>query len=705
MIQNFELTNVESKQTLEQKIIQCHDRKIISDLLFWYFSSSFEATSAAIISFRKDSYDYHEDYIYGEHLPLESIPISFWVWANQFGSCDGLVAISSNTIGWDYRQILSNDTFLFVLDSHTCNRSYLIIENIKIPSDILVERSKLNFLYIAASQWQCIRAERNASNDIHLRDMRAAKYLDEIKERDLFLDKMKLVQNISLNLSKHETLDELFKAAVEAVRDDMGFDRSVFMLLDYKQGSFSSTYGTNENGETVREHHKTYDLNQLEPSYIEALYSHSETLVVVDPAPLYTAGEVVGEGWNAMLILRGENYPVGWLALDNFIHREPITVYQQEMLKSFAALLSQIYIRKRREQAVRLLNISLVGFSRCETLSDVCQSAVSFAIKHLGVDRLGILLTNEDCTSLQGTWGTDQQGNTVDESYFYSENLDVVQEAIDKPETLIYTESAPIFHDMEVIGFGCKGIALIQTTDKKPFAFVVVDNFLTKKVLSTEEREIVNLFISTLSEVLQRTQATERLEKLNKELELKIKARTKQLETMNEQLELLSLQDPLTELGNRRQFEKKFNQILKTPNASNVAVLLIDIDFFGLYNTCYGHLQGDKALLMFARILNDAINALPGASFCRIGGEEFAVCLSGVNIDDLEKIACRIQHLLAVKKIEHNLSSVSEFLTVSIGCIVANKAVKSIDHIYHEADIQLYKAKEKRNSICCKTVN
>ncbi|MGF1805599.1 GGDEF domain-containing protein, partial [Aliivibrio sifiae] len=148
-----------------------------------------------------------------------------------------MVAISSNTIGWDYRQILSNDTFLFVLDSHTCNRSYLIIENIKIPSDILVERSKLNFLYIAASQWQCIRAERNASNDIRLRDMRAAKYLDEIKERDLFLDKMKLVQNISLNLSKHETLDELFKAAVEAVRDDMGFDRSVFMLLDYKQGS------------------------------------------------------------------------------------------------------------------------------------------------------------------------------------------------------------------------------------------------------------------------------------------------------------------------------------------------------------------------------------------------------------------------------------------------------------------------------------
>ena len=705
MIQNLELTNTKNRQTLEQKIIQCHDEKIISDLLFWYFSLNFEVTSASIITFCKDSYDYHEEYTYGEHLPLECIPMSLWSWANKFISSDGLVPISSNTIGWDYRQVLNHGTCLFVLDSHRSNRTYLIVDNIKPPPQALIEQNKVDFLYIAASQWQCIRAERNTNNDIRLRDIRAAKYLDEIKERDQFLDKIKLVQNLSLSLSKLETLDELFKAAIEAVRDDMGFDRSVFMLLDYKQGSFSSTYGTNERGETVREHHKSYNLNQLDPSYLEALYSHSETLAVIEPAPLYTAGEVVGEGWNAMLILRGESYPVGWIALDNYIHRGPITIYQQEILKYFAALLSQIYIRKRREQAVRLLNISVVGFSRCETLSDVCQSAVSFAIKHLGVDRLGILLTNEDCTSLQGTWGTDQQGNTVDESYFYSENLDVVQEAIDKPETLIYTESAPIFHDMKVIGFGCKGIALMQTTDKKPFAFVIVDNFLTKKILSTEEREIINLFISTLSEVLQRTQATERLEKLNKELELKIKARTKQLEVMNKQLEVLSLKDPLTGLGNRRQFENKFNQILSTPRVSHIAVILLDIDFFGLYNTRYGHLQGDKALLSFAGILNEAVENISGISFCRVGGEEFAVCLPDCSMNSLEQMANHIQKLLEAKKIEHDLSSISKFLTVSIGCIVADKNIKNIDQLYHEADIQLYKAKEKRNRICCNTVS
>lgn len=705
MIPNIELFKENTKQTLEQKLIQCHDQRLISDIVFWYFSTAFDATSASVISFESQMYECHEDYVYGDKIQIEKIPEAFWLWAAQFSTSDGLVSISNNTIGWDYQQILPNETFLFVLDSHTFSRTYLIVQSIYCPLIESNKSTKLDFLYIAASQWQCIRAEKNASNEIRLRDIKAAKYLDEIKERDLFLEKMKLVQHVSIKLSKPETLDSLFQAAVEAVRDDMGFDRSVFMLLDYKQRSFSSTYGTDESGNTISEHHKIYDLHQLEPSYIEALYNSNKTLVVVDPAPLYTAGEVVGEGWNAMLILRDENSPVGWIALDNFIHREPMTIYQQEMLKSFAALLSQIYIRKRREQSIKLLNMSLVEFSRCQSLNDVCYCAVSFAIKYLGVDRLGILLTNENCTSLKGTWGTDQQGNVVNESYFYSENLEVVQEAIEQPETLIYTDSSPIFHDLEVIGFGAKGIALIQTTDKKPFAFVVLDNFLTKKSLSTEEQEIINLFISTLSEVLQRTQAMDKLAQLNRELELKIRERTNELENVNKKLEILSLQDPLTKLGNRRQFEKYFKQALSDSHITNMAVLLIDIDFFGLYNNSYGHLQGDKALLKVSRILHDTMNEIAVTSFCRIGGEEFAVCLPNQTLEEIEALSFSIQDRLEEKNIEHNLSSVSPRLTISIGGIITDKAIENIDEIYHQADIQLYKAKEKRNTVCCRIIS
>lgn len=72
--------------------------------------------------------------------------------------------------------------------------------------------------------------------------------------------------------------------------------------------------------------------------------------MVVEDVPLYTVGQVVGQGWNAMLILRDGNDTIGWIAIDNYINRQPITEYQKQMLESFGSLLAQIYIRKSRNK-------------------------------------------------------------------------------------------------------------------------------------------------------------------------------------------------------------------------------------------------------------------------------------------------------------------------------------------------------------------
>lgn len=69
-----------------------------------------------------------------------------------------------------------------------------------------------------------------------------------------------------------------------------------------KKRCFSGTYGTDEHGNTIDEQHTQYDLHQLEPQYLEALSNEECTLMVVEDVPLYTVGQVVGQGWNAMLI-------------------------------------------------------------------------------------------------------------------------------------------------------------------------------------------------------------------------------------------------------------------------------------------------------------------------------------------------------------------------------------------------------------------
>ncbi|MCF1554512.1 hypothetical protein LRN70_23980, partial [Escherichia coli] len=76
--------------------------------------------------------------------------------------------------------------------------------------------------------------------------------------------------------------------------------------------------------------------------------------------PLYTAGEVIGQGWNGMLLLRDGEEVFGWIAMDNYFRRQPIGDYQRQMLGSFASLLAQIYIRKRQEQNMRMLHASMV---------------------------------------------------------------------------------------------------------------------------------------------------------------------------------------------------------------------------------------------------------------------------------------------------------------------------------------------------------
>ncbi|MCG6450749.1 GGDEF domain-containing protein, partial [Vibrio parahaemolyticus] len=134
--------------------------------------------------------------------------------------------------------------------------------------------------------------------------IREAKYRDEITQRETFIDNMKLVHQLTLELANPDSLDALHRTAVEAVRDRLGFDRVAFFLLDMKKRCFIGTYGTDEHGQTISEHHSQYDLHQLEARYLDAMADGNSTLVVIDDAPLYTAGQVIGQGWNGMLLLR-----------------------------------------------------------------------------------------------------------------------------------------------------------------------------------------------------------------------------------------------------------------------------------------------------------------------------------------------------------------------------------------------------------------
>ena len=97
--------------------------------------------------------------------------------------------------------------------------------------------------------------------------------------------------------------------------------------------------------------------------------------------------------------------------------------------------------------------------------------------------------------------------------------------------------------------------------------------------------------------------------------------------------------DVLTGLANRREYEQRFEQAwhMAARQGADLALLVIDLDFFKQLNDTYGHAAGDACLRHFANILSQQFRR--GSDLCaRIGGEEFAVILSGVSAIEAAKL-------------------------------------------------------------------
>jgi diguanylate cyclase (GGDEF)-like protein len=184
------------------------------------------------------------------------------------------------------------------------------------------------------------------------------------------------------------------------------------------------------------------------------------------------------------------------------------------------------------------------------------------------------------------------------------------------------------------------------------------------------------------------------------------KRRRQALAEANERLRKLSMCDSLTGIGNRRQFDLDLaTRWLRAARTGDLlALLLIDIDHFKLYNDRYGHPAGDSCLQRVATRLGE-LAAAQGGVAARLGGEEFAVMLPSRNAG--EAADCAEQFRLAVRRLEipHDQAPTDEVVTVSVGVALAKPAVdESHLDIIEAADRALYQAKAAgRNRICVVT--
>lgn len=182
------------------------------------------------------------------------------------------------------------------------------------------------------------------------------------------------------------------------------------------------------------------------------------------------------------------------------------------------------------------------------------------------------------------------------------------------------------------------------------------------------------------------------LKKLNLSLDEKIKDRTEELYQKNEELERLTLLDGLTGIYNRRYFEEHLTIYFEEARLSTklLAVLMIDVDNFKLYNDQKGHVAGDHLLINLAQLLNDL--CIPNSFVARYGGEEFSIVLMDYSVQEIIQFAENVR--LAVEEQKYEQSSNSTYITISIGVSsTENHSFVHKEELIKRADQALYASK------------
>ncbi|EPF6238593.1 TPA: GGDEF domain-containing protein [Acinetobacter baumannii] len=162
-----------------------------------------------------------------------------------------------------------------------------------------------------------------------------------------------------------------------------------------------------------------------------------------------------------------------------------------------------------------------------------------------------------------------------------------------------------------------------------------------------------------------------------------------------QQLSLLSQQDALTGLANRRYLDETLDNEWRRAlrHETPLTIMMVDIDFFKPYNDSLGHLKGDQCLKDIATAIS-SIAARSSDLVARYGGEEFLLLFPMTNAQQAKIQAERLMNAIKKIAIVHPCSSVSPYVTISVGVATTIPRLNdSISAFVSRADHALYQAK------------
>ena len=155
--------------------------------------------------------------------------------------------------------------------------------------------------------------------------------------------------------------------------------------------------------------------------------------------------------------------------------------------------------------------------------------------------------------------------------------------------------------------------------------------------------------------------------------------------------------DGLTGLMNKREFEQRLEREWRDAvrNKKQLSLIMLDIDYFKLYNDAHGHCAGDDVLRLVAQKLSEALFR-PRDQIARFGGEEFVVLLPETDMSGLGFVCEALSKAVEKLAMPHPASPVIPRISLSMGgCFAHPHADQSPMDMMKLADDALYQAKNK----------
>ncbi|TEU30686.1 diguanylate cyclase [Alkanindiges illinoisensis] len=164
-----------------------------------------------------------------------------------------------------------------------------------------------------------------------------------------------------------------------------------------------------------------------------------------------------------------------------------------------------------------------------------------------------------------------------------------------------------------------------------------------------------------------------------------------------QQLEVMSRQDALTGIANRRYLDEMLEEewYRAMRHQTPLSMMMIDIDYFKAYNDSLGHLAGDQCLLKIAHAITK-VATRSGELVARYGGEEFVILLPMTSQQHAIRQAERLLRAIKNLHIPHPASEISQHVTLSIGVVTyVPQMNEDVNDFLYCADHALYKAKNR----------